>query len=484
MIDFKDCLERTGEVGFVEQTFHSIVYVKGLPSIRPNELVIFENGDLGEAISLNEEYVEVLMFSKTNLRVETQAARTDKILEIPVGDSFLGKIINPLGMTLSGSGKKGEIKEKRKIDIVPAGMQERENLREPFTTGVTVVDLVVPLGKGQRELVIGDRKTGKTQFLMQTVYAHASKGGVCVYAGISKRYSDIVEIWKYLSDRQVTGNVIMVATSSADPAGMVFINPYSAMTHAEYFRDQGRDVLVILDDLTIHAKYYREISLLAKRFPGRSSYPGDIFYLHSRLVERAGKFKKGSITCLPVAETVLGDISGYIQTNLMSMTDGHIFFDHDLYNQGRRPAVNHFLSVTRVGLQTRSPFLKDLNRELGKFLVYHERMRQFIRFGGEVSEKIKNTLDLGDKVIQFFNQPYTKITIQNVNVIILCGLWAGFWTQKDKAVMLEEMEKIARRYEVDKKYQAEVDNLVNTHQRFFDLVERIKHEASGVIRGA
>jgi F-type H+-transporting ATPase subunit alpha len=245
------------------------------------------------------------------------------------------------------------------------------------------------------------------------------------------------------------------------------------MTIAEYFRDQGKDVLIILDDLTAHAKYYREITLLARRFPGRSSYPGDIFYTHSRLMERAGNFEKGSITCLPVAESVLGDLSGYIQTNLMAMTDGHIFLDVDLFNEGRRPAVNPFLSVTRVGLQAQSPLLRDLNRQLTAFLAKVERMRQFMHFGAEVSKSVQETLQLGAKINAFFSQQQNVTIPVNVGVYVLASLWSGIWKDSSVKEVHEKTEQIIDAYMKDTGFREKVDTIIMGSPSFKALVESV-----------
>src|SRR4030042_876615 len=368
MKDFQYYLDNIGEIGYVAQNIHSLVYISGLPGAHPNEVVIFENKDMGLVLSMSREYLEVLVFANTQIRAGSKVVRTGEHVEIGVGSGLLGRMINPLGLPLDN---KGEIKDLTSslIDINPPKIIERKNIEKPLLTGVALVDLISPLGKGQRELVIGDRKTGKTEFLLQPVTTQAKLGTVCIYAVIGQKQIDIKKLNEFFVSGGIVQNTILVASSSSDSPGLIYLTLYSAMTIAEYFRDKGMDVLVVLDDMTSHARYYREMSLLARRFPGRSSYPGDIFYVQAKLVERAGNFKKGSITCLPVAESVLGDLSGYIQTNLMSMTEGHIFFDIDLISQGKRPAVNPFLSVTRVGHQTQTPLQRDVSREISVFLV-------------------------------------------------------------------------------------------------------------------
>ena len=491
MRDFQIYLDKTQEVGFVEQSFQTLTYVKGLPGAMTNEVVVFETGEAGLILSLLPEYIEVLLLSKTKVHVGTRVVRTGKELTIGISDNILGSTVDSLGIPIgiSKSDKLGDTsggRENRAIDRTPPGINVRKNISKPFETGVSIVDLVVPLGSGQRELVIGDRKTGKTGFLLQNVLSQAKKGVICVYRAIAKKRLDIKQIQEFFEKNKITNNCVMVATSSSDPSGLVFLTPYTAMTIAEYFRDHGRDTLVILDDMTAHAKYYREITLLAKRFPGRSSYPGDIFYVHARLMERAGNFNvktdKGerevAITCLPVAELVLSDLSGFIQTNLMAMTDGHIYFDIDLFNQGRRPPVNPFLSVTRVGRQAQTPLLRDLSRQLTSFLLHLEDLRQFMHFGAELSEKTRRELSLGDRLMAFFDQSTDSIVPMNINVIILSCLWGGYFRDYETAQMKRDLEFVISNYQKDEKYGQKINNLVRNINAFSELVDFVKQDDS------
>jgi F-type H+-transporting ATPase subunit alpha len=482
MEDFKFYLDKIGEVGFVEEVVHSIVYVSGIPQSHPTEVVVFESGDIGQVMSISKDQVEVLLLSKTQVRVGAQVARTGRLLQVEVGKNVLGRIIDPLGRPHDGGGvaKKagpGE-SELRAIDIKPQNMLNRQPVVEPFETGVSIVDLVVPLGKGQRELVIGDRKTGKTEFLLQTIMTQAARGTICIYAAIAQKNLDIKRLFGYFNDSGIKDQTVIVASKSEDPSGLIFLTPYTAMTIAEFFRDKGMDVLVILDDMSGHARYYREISLLARRFPGRSAYPGDIFYVHARLIERAGNFKKGSITCLPLAESIMGDLSGYIQTNLMAMTDGHIYFDIELYNQGKRPSVSPFLSVTRVGHQTQTPLEKDISRELSSFLVNYERMKTFLHFGTEVSESVRRTLDLGKKLDLFFNQPAQIIIPINVNILLIGALWAGLWNEIKAEDMKLEMINIANYYKSNQNYKGQIDTKVKGFANFSQLIDYLRQDDS------
>ncbi len=473
MDSFKTYLDKTGEIGYVSEVVHFLAYVEGLPYAKMNEIIVFEGGEVGEVMGLGTQFVEVLLLSKNGVKVGTKAARTDKFLEIPLGDNVLGRSIDPLGEVL---GQKFNLVsgESRPIDLAPPGVLARTIVDKPLETGVSLVDLVIPLGKGQRELVIGDRKTGKTAFLLQTIYNQVRLGAICVYAAIGKKRVEIKRFAEFFKKKGIEASIVTVATSSSDSPGLIYLTPYTAMTVAEYFRDKGKDVLVVLDDLTAHAKYYREITLLAKRFPGRNSYPGDIFYIHSRLMERAGSFPQGTISALPVAESILGDMSGYIQTNLMSMTDGHIFFDSEYANLGRRPAINPFISVTRVGQQAQSVLLRDLSRNLSRFLVKIEKLRTFMHFGAELSEEIRQSLALGDRLALFFDQPQDETVPINVSILLIALLWAGQWKDGQAGKMRSEMNTTVGLYWQDKTYRDKVDAIIVSAATFKQLVDSVR----------
>jgi len=482
MKDFKYYLDKSGEVGYVDRFVHSVCYVQGLPHAHPGEVVMFEQGGWGQVLSLEGDGVEVLLLSEDKLIAGSQVARTGEFAKIGVSNALLGRLVDPLGNPLDNL-KAINFKEERLIDSPPPEMTLRREVNKPFETGVSLVDLIVPLSKGQRELVIGDRKTGKSQFLLQSVLSQASRGTVCVYAIIGQRSVEILRIGDFLREKGIQGNCILVATSSSDPAGLIYLTPYTAMTIAEYFRDQGMDVLLVLDDLTTHARYYREVSLLARRFPGRNSFPGDIFYVHARLLERAGNFKKGSITCLPGAESILGDLSGYIQTNIMAMTDGHIFFDIDLYNQGRRPAVNPFLSVTRVGHQTQTPLFREASQILSSFLVEFDRMRQFMHFGAEVGENVKKTLDRGEKLMAILNQQGFSIIPLPVTITLVGMLWAGFWNDLGIDEVKWQTEQIVLNYRTNENYKKSIESLVNGKGTFEEFINALRYDESAVMQG-
>ncbi len=474
--DFNTYLQETQETGFVEIVSHPISYASGLPGAKLNEVVLFDNGEIGWVMALLKDRVEILVLSSHPTKLGTQVVRTNSLLEIPVGDEMLGHSLNALGRSLYKSEPLHHA-EMRPVEAASPGIDKREKIKSPLETGVAVVDLTVPLGKGQRELVIGDRKTGKSEFLLQTMLTQAKKGTICIYACIGKKRIDVKKTEQFIERNKISDKCIILASSSSDPLGLIFLTPFSAMSLAEYFRDTGRDVLLILDDLSAHAKFYREVSLIGKRFPGRGSYPGDIFYTHSRLLERAGNYKGAngpvSITCLPVAETVGGDISGYIQTNIMSITDGHIYFDTEVFESGRKPAVNYFLSVTRVGRQTQSKLRWGVNRELFSFFTLLEKTQAFVHFGAEINEGIKATLSMGTRVMNFLSQPMGQVFPLNLQVMLFSLIWVGAIKDDDESITKVLFDKITNLYDSDVEFRNKVDALVDSSDDFNILLGKL-----------
>ena len=480
---FSEYLEKTRETGFVEKVMHPVVYVSGLPNVKSWELVYFESGHMGTVTALFDEYAEVMVLSNEPIPIGTQATRSGELLEIPVGEGLLGNVVNALGESLYEKKVILGLEEKRRIDITPWGIDKRERVSRPLVTGVTLVDFLIPLGKGQRELVIGDRNTGKTIFTSQVLLSQAKEGTICIYAAIGRKKQDIKFVENFVDANGIRDNTIIVGSSSSDPLGYIHFTPYAAMTMAEYFRDKGKDVLLILDDLTTHAKYYREISLISKKFPGRDSYPGDIFHAHSRLLERAGNFKVAdnkvaSITCLPIAETVEGDITGYIQTNLMSITDGHIFFDESLYKAGKRPAINYFLSVTRVGRQTQIPVRWGVSRELSSFFYLHRKTERFIHFGAELNEGIKATLEMGKRIDRFFDQALNEVYSLDIQLLMFTLIWAQLLKDVTQGKILYYKTTAQKLYLEDPVFKEKIRKIVDGCNNFNSLLGKIsaQHE--------
>jgi len=485
MKDFKYYLDIISEIGFVEEASNAIVHVSGLPKVKTDEIVIFETGKIGIVLSFTSRIVEVLVFSKEPINHGTKVARTNEFLKVPVGTELFGRIIDPLGNPLTAMDAYKKPEKSRGINALAGGILSRKTITRQLETGIPVVDLVMPLGFGQRELIIGDRKTGKTNFLMQTILAQAKQKHICIYAAIGKKRLDIKDVEDFFRKHGIFERVIIVASSTDDPIGLSYLVPFSAMTISEYFRDEGYDVLLTLDDLTTHAKFYREISLLGKKFPGRNSYPGDIFYTHAKLLERAGNFvtQKGekAITCLPVVETVQGDLSGYIQTNIMSMTDGHLYFDSDLFAKGRRPAINPFLSVTRVGRQTQSTLKRDINREILSFLTISEKMQNFSHFGAELTESSKVTLAVGEKVIKFLDQgPSTTMPI-NLQILLFSMLWDNILQNRNIEPIGADVNKIIETYKTKPNVNKTIDEVITDAKTFNDMLKIMREKGEQLL---
>lgn len=428
MDSFESLLEKVGEIGFVEETTYPIAVINGLPNAKLHEVIMFENGQIGEVFLLERHHIQVFLFSQEPPQVGTRVTRTNKFLSIGVGKGLLGSIIDPLGNIIMASKNYIRPTEEWEIDNAKLLLGERARIKTPFVTGVALVDMMIPLGKGQRQLVIGDRKIGKTNFLLATIKNQVQEGVIAIYAAIGRKKSDIKKIQDFFEKEKIIDKTIIVGATPYDSPSLIYIAPYAAMTIAEYFRDQGTDVVIIFDDLSAHARFYREISLLAKRFPGRDAYPGDIFYTHARLIERAGNFKHASgkevsITALPTVEIVEGDFTGYLATNLMGMTDGHIFFDSNAFYQGKRPAINISLSVTRVGRQTQSEVMGTINRELNSLLVLYDKMQSLSHFGAELRDAARNVLETGDMVYKFFEQGQNVVLPLPVQLVFFSLLW-------------------------------------------------------------
>lgn len=427
------------EYGVVATVNHPLAQVRGLPSIQPGELVIFSNEIIGRVLSFNNECAEVMVFSDKPIQVGTQVEHYQPEATIPVGEELLGQVISPLGTPLLG--KLGKLATQPLERPMPTLFQRRR-ITFPLKTGVSIVDLMLPLGKGQRELIAGDRKTGKTNFALKTMRNQAKEGSIIVYAAIAKKTDEIKRMYQFCEQSGITQQVVIVASFPQEAASVISMTPNTAMSIAEYFRDQGRDVVVIFDDLTNHAKYYRELALLGRRFPGRDSYPGDIFYEHARLLERGGSFinpkdpeKTVSITCLPLAETSDSNLTDYIISNLISITDGHLLFDTSLFQQGRRPAIHTALSVTRVGKQTQTPLQRDMTRKLSTFLNKFEKAKNLTHFAAEISPESQRLLQVGKILLSYFDETGELSVPSSVQLIMISMIWQGWLTTLGKKTL-------------------------------------------------
>ena len=469
---FERILNTSNEYGVVCATSFPLISAKGLPNVRPGEIVVFENGDTGQVISLEPSIVSVLVFSRRIISVNSKIVRTGLNMSASISDTLLNSKSSSLDLATLTEDTTGNA-IRYPVDALARGISERVEITEPFVTGVSIVDMLIPLGKGQRELIIGDKQSGKTAFCLQILLKQSLEGAICIYACIGKKKEDIEYLEKFITKNNIGSNSVLITSSADDSLSNIYFTPYIAMCVAEYFRNNGKHVVLILDDLTTHAKYYREMSLLANKFPGRDSYPGDIFYTHSRLVERAGNFNEGSITLLPVVHTVEGDISGFIQTNLMSMTDGHVFFDKDLFYSGQRPAVDIHMSVTRVGRQTQSKLRWSINRELTSFFVLYQKTENFIHFGAELNEGIKNTLSTGRRLLQFFTQSPDIILDLNLQIFFFVLIWSGAWSSKSEQEVYSTMGKFIEAYKMNPDFKIQVDSIMDHSQDLNTLLGKI-----------
>jgi len=418
------------KVGVVLELFDGIAKVSGLSDIRSSEMVIFGSGVVGVALNLEEDAVGVIIlgdFSK--IKEGDEVKTTGRILEIPVSDSILGRVVNAIGVPIDG---KGALKSTKTypIEKVAPGVVTRQSVSEPVATGIKVIDAIIPVGRGQRELIIGDRQTGKTALAIDAILNQKGENMICVYVSIGQKDSKLRKIEARLEQGGAMKYTVIVSAGASEAASLSYIAPYTGVSIAEYFMDQGKDVLIIYDDLSKHAVAYREISLLLRRPPGREAYPGDVFYLHSRLLERAcrrnEKYGGGSITAFPIIETQAGDISAYIPTNVISITDGQIFLETDLFYKGIRPAVNVGSSVSRVGSSAQIKAMKKVAGTLKLDLAQFRELEAFSQFGSDLDESTKKQLERGKRAVEVLKQlQYAPVKTEH-QVVTLYALVKGF----------------------------------------------------------
>ncbi|MDO8452853.1 MAG: F0F1 ATP synthase subunit alpha [bacterium] len=438
------------EVGFVTAAKDFLIFLDGLPHVKINEIVENEKGTRGWVTSLQEDLAEVLLLDPANPQPGDIFKRTHKTLALDVGDFLLGRAINPLGVAIDGKTFSSKTANSVPIDTQAPSLQARQFITEQLETGITLLDTLIPVGKGQRELIIGDARAGKTNFLINLIVNQGKKGVTCVYAAIGKPSTDVRHIIDILESSGALKHTCIVAAPSTESAPLIFIAPHTAMTIAEYYQKQGKDVLVILDDLGNHAKIYREISLLGNKTPGREAYPGDMFYQHAHLLERAGKFKKeaggGSITALPVIELNLNDFTSYIPTNVMSMTDGHLLFKSSIYNQGQRPAVDIPFSVSRVGRQTQPRIVVELADKLRNILAQASELETVSRFSAELPEETQIILHQRAQIMELFKQEGSFVS-REVQTATLALVLTPFLKDKEYSYIVENKKIIAEALE-------------------------------------
>ena len=410
-------------VGTVLQVGDGIARIYGLENAMAGELLEFEDGTVGIALNLEEDNVgAVLMGAGNEIQEGSSVTATGKIAQVPVGEATIGRVVDALGRPIDG---KGDIdtSETRLIESPAPGIIGRKSVYEPMQTGITAIDAMIPIGRGQRELIIGDRQTGKTAIAIDTILNQKGEDVICVYVAVGQKASTVAQVIQILSDRGALDYTIVVAANASDPATLQYLAPYTGAALAEYFMYNGKATLVIYDDLSKQAQAYRQMSLLLRRPPGREAYPGDVFYLHSRLLERAAKLSpelgEGSMTALPIIETQAGDVSAYIPTNVISITDGQIFLSSDLFNAGQRPAVNPGISVSRVGSAAQTKAIKKVAGKIKLELAQFDELEAFSQFASDLDEATRNQLSRGQRLREILKQPQNSPLPLNEQVAIV-----------------------------------------------------------------
>nr|YP_010713698.1 ATP synthase CF1 alpha subunit [Galdieria phlegrea]UNJ16168.1 ATP synthase CF1 alpha subunit [Galdieria sp.]WDA99590.1 ATP synthase CF1 alpha subunit [Galdieria sulphuraria]WDA99780.1 ATP synthase CF1 alpha subunit [Galdieria phlegrea] len=418
---------RLSAVGTVLQVGDGIARVYGLEEVMAGELLEFEDKTIGIALNLENDNVGVvLMGDGSNILEGSPVKSTGKIAQIPVGEEFLGRVVNPLGKAIDGK-VEPVCSETRLIEMLAPGIIVRQSVCEPLQTGITAIDSMIPIGRGQRELIIGDRQTGKTSIALDTIINQKDQDVICIYAAIGQKASSVAQVLSNLEEKGALSYTIIVAANADEPATLQYIAPYTAASLAEYFMYKGKATLVIYDDLTKQAQAYRQMSLLLRRPPGREAYPGDVFYLHSRLLERAAKLNQklggGSMTALPIIETQAGDVSAYIPTNVISITDGQIFLSSDLFNSGIRPAINVGISVSRVGSSAQIKAMKQVAGKLKLELAQFAELEAFSQFASDLDKTTQNQLARGQRLREMLKQSQNSpIPVEEQIAIIYTGI--------------------------------------------------------------
>ena len=418
------------EVGTVLSVGDGIARVYGLDQVMAGELVTFPDGTVGMVLNLEADNVGVVLFGSVDkIKEGDQVQRTGRIAEVPVGDELLGRVVNPIGEPLDGKGPLNATKS-RKLEVIAPGIVARKSVHEPMMTGLKAIDALVPIGRGQRELIIGDRQTGKTAIALDTIINQKGQDVVCIYVAIGQKKSTVAQVTQKLAEHGAMDYTIIVAATASDPAPLQFIAPFAGSSMAEEFLHAGKHALIIYDDLSKQAVAYRQLSLLLRRPPGREAYPGDVFYIHSRLLERACKLNEaagsGSITALPIIETQAGDVSAYIPTNVISITDGQIFLETELFNSGIRPAINVGLSVSRVGGAAQTKAMKKVAGPLKLELAQYREMAAFAQFGSDLDEATQKQLNRGARLVEVLKQSQFAPKRMEEQVLSIFGVTKGY----------------------------------------------------------
>ncbi len=476
--------EKEESIGEIIEIGDGIARVSGLSDIMASEMLEFESKDgekiYGVALNLEESLVGAIILGEYNkLREGDIVKRTKRILEVPVGEPVIGRVVNALGEAIDG---KGEIKSKEyyPVEKIAPGVITRKSVHQPLETGIKIIDSIIPIGKGQRELIIGDRQTGKTAIAIDTIINQKGKDVVCVYVAIGQKESKVAKIVAKLEETGAMEYTTVVLAGASQSASLSYIAPYAGTAIGEYFMDKGKDVLVVYDDLSKHAVAYRQMSLLLRRPPGREAYPGDVFYLHSRLLERSAKLSKdfggGSLTALPIIETQAGDISAYIPTNVISITDGQIFLETDLFYKGIRPALNAGLSVSRVGSAAQNKAMKKVAGKLKLDLAQFRELEAFAQFGSDLDEETKNKLDLGTRITEILKQGQYNPLRQAKQVALIYSVLNGY----TKDIKVKELNKF------EEKLYNKLDNqgieILDEIEKTGELSESVENKLKDLIK--
>lgn len=464
------------KIGTVMEVGDGIARVFGLRDAKYGELIEFSEGVYGMALNLEEENIGVVLLSSDNdIKEGDKVKSTGTVVEVPVGDALIGRVVNSLGHPIDGRGPINTNKM-MPIEKIAPGVITRESVNEPLQTGIKSIDALFPIGRGQRELIIGDRQTGKTAIAVDTIINQKGTDVICIYVAIGQKTSTVAQIVDTLERNGAMEHTIVVSATASELAPIQYIAPYSGVTMAEEFMEQGKDVLIVYDDLSKHAVAYRTMSLLLRRPPGREAYPGDVFYLHSRLLERAAKMNKehggGSITALPIIETQAGDISAYIPTNVISITDGQIFLETDLFFAGQRPAINTGLSVSRVGGAAQIKAIKKVSSKLKLDLAQYRDLASFAQFGSELDDETKKALDQGVRMMNILKQPqYNPMPVEK-QVVMLYAVVNGFLLD----VPADDVEKFQNDYlnYIENNYNGILKSINDTKELSDETEEEIK----------
>ncbi|HEY6959061.1 MAG TPA: F0F1 ATP synthase subunit alpha [Candidatus Limnocylindria bacterium] len=463
------------DVGTVVEIGDGIARIHGLANCMASELLDFGNDVFGLAFNLEEDTVSAIILGEyTGIEEGGEVKTTGRIVQAAVGPQLVGRVVDPLGRPLDGKGAI-DTKEFRPVDVVAPGVITRQNVDTPVQTGIKVIDAITPIGRGQRELIIGDRQTGKSAVAIDTIINQKGQGLTCIYVAIGQKESSVAKIVATLEEHGAMEHTIVVVAGASDPATLQYLAPFGGCAMGEYFRDKGEDALVVYDDLSKHAWAYRQVSLLTRRPPGREAYPGDVFYLHSRLLERAARLNKenggGSLTALPIIETQANDISAYIPTNVISITDGQIYLETDLFNQGVRPAMNTGLSVSRVGGDAQTKAMKAVVKGLKADLAQYRELAAFAQFGSDLDKATQQQLRRGEKTVEVMKQPQYQPLPLEKEVVIIFAAGNGYLDDVPTArvrdferdlfrYMDTQGKQIADRIGKDKKFDAEIEKAV------------------------